>query len=68
MYHSDKHFYPEKNTAPITENAEFILIKAGNRMENLPVELQKKLDALKDYIRDLGSLAVGFSGGVDSTF
>ena len=29
--------------------------------------LNGKLDRLKDYIRGLGSLAVGFSGGVDST-
>ncbi|MBR4542995.1 MAG: ATP-dependent sacrificial sulfur transferase LarE [Lachnospiraceae bacterium] len=32
------------------------------------MDQQNKLDRLKDYIRDLGSLAVGFSGGVDSTF
>ena len=37
-------------------------------MENLSKELQEKLDALKEYIKNLGSLAVGFSGGVDSTF
>ena len=37
-------------------------------MENLSKELQDKLNALKEYIRDLGSLAVGFSAGVDSTF
>ncbi|MBO7402689.1 MAG: ATP-dependent sacrificial sulfur transferase LarE [Lachnospiraceae bacterium] len=36
--------------------------------ELLPEELQKKLDRLKEYIAGLGSLAVGFSGGVDSTF
>lgn len=30
-------------------------------------ELQMKLDRLKKYIADLGSLAVGFSGGVDSS-
>ena len=31
-------------------------------------ELQGKLNRLKDYLRELGSLAVGFSGGVDSSF
>lgn len=30
-------------------------------------ELELKLNNLKDYIKTLGSLAVGFSGGVDST-
>ena len=30
-------------------------------------ELQMKLDKLKQYIANLGSLAVGFSGGVDSS-
>lgn len=33
----------------------------------LPDEPDKKLKALKEYIRGLNSLAVGFSGGVDST-
>ena len=37
-------------------------------MDSLSIEMQGKLDALKGYIKDLGSLAVGFSGGVDSTF
>ena len=37
-------------------------------MDGLSIEMQGKLDALKEYIRNLGSLAVGFSGGVDSTF
>ena len=37
-------------------------------MKELSTELQKKLDALREYIRELGSLAVGFSAGVDSTF
>ncbi len=31
-------------------------------------ELIQKLDKLKEYIRGLGSLAIGYSGGVDSTF
>ena len=30
-------------------------------------ELSEKLTVLKEYIKDLGSLAIGFSGGVDST-
>ena len=34
----------------------------------LTCELEKKLDDLKTYLRNLGSLAVGFSGGVDSSF
>ena len=37
-------------------------------MDDLSKELQEKLVTLKEYIRDLGSLAVGYSGGVDSTF
>lgn len=35
--------------------------------ETLNSELREKLTKLEDYIRDLGSLAVGFSGGVDSS-
>ena len=35
---------------------------------SLTAELQAKLDRLKEYIKELGSLAVGFSGGVDSSF
>ncbi|MCR4989428.1 MAG: ATP-dependent sacrificial sulfur transferase LarE [Lachnospiraceae bacterium] len=31
-------------------------------------ELKDKLSCLEEYIRELGSLAVGFSGGVDSSF
>lgn len=35
--------------------------------EALTLEQQEKLDRLKAYIKELGALAVGFSGGVDST-
>lgn len=34
----------------------------------LTSELQEKLNKLEDNIRELGSLAIGFSGGVDSSF
>lgn len=39
---------------------------AQKTMEALTTAQQDKLDRLKDYIRGLGSLAIGFSGGVDS--
>ena len=35
--------------------------------QELSDELKKKLAGLEEYIRGLGSLAVGFSGGVDSS-
>lgn len=38
-----------------------------DNIEIISDELQMKLDKLKNYIADLGSLAVGFSGGVDSS-
>lgn len=39
----------------------------GIGKESLSTELQEKLTRLEAYIRGLGSLAVGFSGGVDSS-
>ncbi len=38
------------------------------KMSDVPSDVLEKYDALKEYIRGLGTLAVGFSGGVDSTF
>ena len=44
--------------------------KCMNTKDDTPIsgELQEKLNRLKKYLRGLGSLAVGFSGGVDSSF
>lgn len=39
-----------------------------NTQEPLTEELKEKLLKLEEYIRTLGSLAIGFSGGVDSSF
>ncbi len=39
-----------------------------NTKEPLAKDLQEKLSKLENYIKELGSLAVGFSGGVDSAF
>ncbi|MBP5158325.1 MAG: ATP-dependent sacrificial sulfur transferase LarE [Treponema sp.] len=36
--------------------------------DGLPAELEEKFGRLEDCIREMGSLAVGFSGGVDSSF
>lgn len=37
-------------------------------IEPLDIELQNKLEKLENYLKELGSLAIGFSGGVDSSF
>ena len=36
--------------------------------EKVDAEILAKLQHLEEYIKGLGSLAVGFSGGVDSSF
>lgn len=41
---------------------------AGKERDGLCGELREKQEKLKEYIRELGSLAVSFSGGVDSSF
>ncbi len=37
-------------------------------MQNIPSKLNKKYQELKNYLKSLKSVAVAFSGGVDSTF
>ena len=36
--------------------------------KDLSPQLLKKLNDLRDYLKELGSLAIGYSAGVDSTF
>ena len=43
------------------------MISKDYNEQELSDELKKKLAGLEEYIRGLGSLAVGFSGGVDSS-
>lgn len=43
------------------------IIETDDFRNELSEELREKLGKLEDYIRGLGSLAVGFSGGVDSS-
>ncbi len=39
----------------------------GNGIESLPSQLQQKYFRLRDILRELGSVVIGYSGGVDST-
>ena len=38
------------------------------RFTEAEMERQKKLQDLKEYLKKLGSVAIAFSSGVDSTF
>lgn len=54
--------------SPAIYNSLIFFLQGGSMKEEIRPELKDKMEALEKYLEGLGSLAVGFSGGVDSSF